>query len=46
LLLTMAIGRSVVGEAIYHGVTAGYPGAAVPGLAYPPPPAGPLITGR
>lgn len=37
---------SPVGDAVYRGVTAGSPGAAVPGLAYPSPPRTPLLTGR
>ena len=40
VLLTDAITYSPVGSAIYTGVTAGSPGAAVPPLAFPPPPAG------
>ena len=46
LLLTEAITYSPVGQAIYRGVTAGSPGAAVAPLAFAPPPAGPLRTGR
>lgn len=50
LIVTMAasqlIARSSVGEALYQSTVAGYPGAQVPGLEYPPPPATPLITGR
>lgn len=45
-LLTEAITYSPVGEAVYRGVVAGSPGAAVAPLAFPPPPAGPQITGR
>lgn len=37
---------SPVGAALYRTATAGSPGAAVPGLSFPPPPAGPLLTGR
>ena len=46
LLLTEAITYSAVGQAIYRGVTAGSPGAAVAPLEFAPPPAGPLRTGR
>ena len=44
--LTQAIAYSPLGSAIYDRVTAGYPGAAIDPLAFPPPPAGPLMTGR
>lgn len=44
--LTDAITYSPLGDAIYQAATADSPGAAVPGLAYPPPPEGPLMTGR
>lgn len=40
VLLTDAITYSPVGSAIYTAVTAGSPGATVPPLAFPPPPAG------
>lgn len=40
------IAYSPAGRAIYRAVTAGSPGAAVPPLDFPPPPGGPLITGR
>jgi hypothetical protein len=44
LLLTLAlawgIGHSALGAALYDAVVAGTPGAAFPGLAYPPPPPG------
>ena len=45
-VITQAITFSPVGTAIYDRVTAGSPGAAIDPLAYPPPPAGPLMTGR
>jgi hypothetical protein len=45
-LLAEAITYSPVGTALYRAVTAGSPGAAVPPLAFAPPPAGPLMTGR
>ncbi len=41
-----AITYSPLGDAIYARVTAGSHGASVPGLEFPPPPAGPLVTGR
>lgn len=44
--LTEAITYSPVGTAIYDAVTAGWPGAAVQPLDFPPPPEGPLMTGR
>lgn len=46
LLVSSAIGNSALGTAIYRGVTAGTPGAAIDPMAFPPPPAGPLRTGR
>ena len=46
LLLTLAITYSPVGLAIYDQVTDGSPGAAVAPLDFPPPPEGPLMTGR
>lgn len=46
LLLTQAITYSPLGLAIYDKVTEGYPGAKVPPLEFPPPPEGPLMTGR
>lgn len=45
-ILIEAITYSPIGTAIYRGVTAGSPGADVPPLEFPAPPAGPLITGR
>jgi hypothetical protein len=41
-----AITYSSVGEILYRFVTADSPGAAVAPLDFPPPPAGPLVTGR
>ena len=41
-----AITYSPLGDYLYASVTAGSPGAQVPGLAFPDPPAGPLVTGR
>jgi hypothetical protein len=45
-LLIEAITYSGVGQALYRGVTADSPGAAVPPLQFAPPPTGPLMTGR
>jgi len=39
------IAYSGTGIAIYDAATAGYPGAAVAPLEFPPPPMGPLVTG-
>ncbi len=46
MLLIEAITYGPAGDALYRAATAGSPGAAVPGLSFAPPPAGPLITGR
>jgi hypothetical protein len=46
LVLTEAVTYSPVGAALYARMTAGSAGAAVPALAFAPPPAGPLVTGR
>lgn len=40
------VAHSPLGVAIYDAATAGTPGAEVAPLEFPPPPAGPLITGR
>jgi hypothetical protein len=45
-VLIEAITYSAIGQALYRGVTAGSPGAAVPPLDFAAPPAGPLMTGR
>ena len=45
-VLIEAITYSAAGMAIYNGVTARSPGAAVAPLEFAPPPAGPLMTGR
>ena len=45
-VLTQAITYSPAGTALYTAVTKGTPGAAIDPLAFPPPPAGPLMTGR
>jgi len=41
-----ALTFSPVGTAIYDSTVAGYPGEKVDPLAFPPPPEGPLMTGR
>jgi hypothetical protein len=41
-----ALTYSPVGVPIYEAVTKGSPGAAIKPLAFPPPPDGPLMTGR
>lgn len=46
MLFTQALTYSPLGSAIYDRVTAGTPGAAIDPLEFPPPPAGPLMTGR
>jgi hypothetical protein len=46
VLLGEALTYSPVGDSLYRATTAGSPGAAAPGLAFPPPPEGPLMTGR
>lgn len=38
LLFAQGLAGSPVGDAVYAWVTAGHPGAALPGMAYPPPP--------
>lgn len=45
-VLIEAITYSPLGLSLYDRVTAGSPGAAVAPLDFPPPPAGPLMTGR
>jgi hypothetical protein len=45
-LLVEAITYGPLGEPIYRAVTAGSPGAQVAPLDFPPPPAGPQVTGR
>ena len=46
LLLIESLTYSPIGNALYHSVTAGAPGAIIAPLRYPPPPIGPIITGR
>lgn len=43
---TQALAFGPLGIPIYEAVTAGSPGAGVDPLAFPPPPEGPLMTGR
>jgi hypothetical protein len=45
-LLTQALAYGPVGVSIYDMVTQGSPGAVIDPYAYPPPPQGPLMTGR
>ena len=45
-VVSQAATYSPVGRAIYDAATAGSPGAAVPPLAFQPPPEGTLMTGR
>ena len=45
-LMVEGITYSPVGQVLYRAVTADSPGAKVPPLEFPPPPAGPLVTGR
>jgi hypothetical protein len=46
VILIDLLAYSPVGDALYARMTEGTPGAAVAPLGFPPPPAGPLITGR
>lgn len=46
IVLAQLVTHSSLGDAIYRKVTAGYPGASVAPLGYPPLPSGPLVTGR
>ena len=46
LALTDLIAYSPLGDRVYAATVTGSPGAAVPGLKFPPPPTGALITGR
>ncbi len=45
-VVTQALTYGPVGTAIYDAATKGSPGADVDPLAFPPPPQGPLMTGR
>ncbi|MEO5640652.1 MAG: hypothetical protein ABIQ98_02670 [Sphingomicrobium sp.] len=46
LLLIELLTYSPIGGAVYGAITRSSPGAAVAGMEFPPPPAGPLLTGR
>lgn len=46
LIGAQALAHSSLGDAVYRSVVAGYPGAHVPGMEFPPPPEMPLRTGR
>lgn len=46
MLSVEALSYGPLGEALYQTVTDGTPGAAVDPYAFPPPPEGPLVTGR
>lgn len=45
-VLIEAITYSSAGQSLYRAITSGSPGATVAPLAFPPPPPGPLVTGR
>lgn len=46
LAAAQVIAHSPVGDGIYRAVVDGYPGEQIGGLDFPPPPAGPLRTGK
>jgi hypothetical protein len=46
LIVVEALTYGPVGRPIYEAVTRGSAGAAIDPLAFPPPPEGPLMTGR
>ena len=46
LAAAQAIAHSPVGDGIYRAVVDGHPGEQIGGLDFPPPPAGPLRTGK
>lgn len=46
LIMTQAVAYGPLGIPLYEAVTAGSPGADIDPLAFPPPPEGPLMTGR
>lgn len=46
LALARVLAFSPIGDAIYQTTVAGYPGASVPGMEFPAPPATPLRTGN
>lgn len=46
MVIARVLANSSIGDAIYQSAVAGYSGAEVAGLDYPPPPGTPLRTGK